>query len=90
MGGEYIKAPYFYETLGVLDGLATITDPVKHRFYRNILNPIFSPKSVDGQAAKILSNIERAANLLSQQGPKSDVNITRLFSSITVSPYFST
>jgi cytochrome P450 len=90
MGTEYIKAPFFYETLGVLDGLATIIDPEKHRFYRTILNPIFSTKAVDALAPSILSTIERAGNVLTRHGQVgSNVNLTRLYSSITVSLYLT-
>lgn len=83
-GGDYIKAPYFYDSIGLFEGIATIIDPKKHHQCRTELNPLFSPKAVDARAPRMLSIIERAGRVLAQRGEAgSAVNMFRLYSTIT-------
>ena len=82
----YLKAPYFYENIGITDSLVGICDPHKHKVHRAIVNPLFSRVSL-GKLAPIVGGIvEHAAEITKQRFAKGQpVDVQTLYRCITVS-----
>ena len=85
MQTRYLKAPYFYQNLGIDDSLATICDPYKHKILRGIISPLFSKQSLDKLAPLVGQIVERAAETVLQRSLRGEpINIQKLYRCITV------
>ena len=81
----YLKAPYFYENLGITDSLVGLCDPHRHRLHRAVINPLFSKQALDKQAPVIGQIVEHAAEIMRQRHKKGKhVDIQKLYRCITV------
>lgn len=80
-----MKAPYFYENLGITDSLVGICDPQKHKIHRTVVNPLFSKQALDKMTPIIGQIIEHAADIMRQRYRKGKpVDVQKLYRCITV------
>ena len=56
---DFVKAPEFYDVLGISGALVAMRDPKAHRLRRNIMNPAFTPQAAARQEPEILDGIQR-------------------------------
>ncbi|KAL4887211.1 cytochrome P450 [Aspergillus karnatakaensis] len=83
-GTEYFKDPDFYDRLG-LDGAGlTMTDPVQHRAYKNVVGPLFSTRMTDTLGDIMVAEVRRAADCMSRRAQEGhSVTIQRVYRSIS-------
>lgn len=83
---EFYKAPELYDNVGLPGSLITMTDPHKHKIRRNVLNPLFSARSIDSISSRTTRTVERALETIvdDTQAGKA-INIELLFRRIMVS-----
>ena len=82
----YLKAPYFYENLGITESLVGICDPHKHRVHRTVINPLFSKQSLNKLLPVVKTIVEHAANIMRQRYKQNKpTDIQKLYRCITVS-----
>lgn len=77
---EFYKAPELYDNVGLPGSLITMTDPHKHKIRRNVLNPLFSARSIDSISSRTTRTVERALETIvdDTQAGKA-INIELLF-----------
>ena len=84
---SYLKAPYFYENLGLGDSLVSVCDPHKHKISRTIVNPLFSKQSLGKLSVVIEQIVEQAMETVLQRSSKGEpIDVQRLYRCITVRP----
>lgn len=79
---EFYKAEE-YDNTGLSGGLLTMRDPHKHKIRRNMLNPLFSARSIDGVSSRTTRTVQRALEIVvtdTQAGKV--INIHQLFQRI--------
>ncbi|KAL4903792.1 hypothetical protein BDW74DRAFT_179380 [Aspergillus multicolor] len=83
-GTEYFKDPVFYERLG-LDGAGlTMTDPIQHRAYKNVVGSLFSTRMTDTLGDIMVAEVQRAADCMSRRAQEGhSVTIQRAYRSIS-------
>ncbi|MCJ1465275.1 hypothetical protein MMC07_003891 [Pseudocyphellaria aurata] len=82
---EFYKAPEFYDGVGVPGSIIMLRDPHKHRIRRNMLNPLFSSRSIDSMSLRTSRTVQRALRIaLSDFEAGKETNIQQLFRRITL------
>jgi hypothetical protein len=84
-GTKYRKDPSFYNSFGGLDGMI---DEDGFRTYRSHISSLYSAKSVDMLAPKLLREVQTVADRLQKDvGTNQVVNIQKMFRTLSVSVY---
>ena len=82
--GDFLKAPYFYENLGIDNSLVGMTDPAEHRVHRNIVNPMFSARSIQEISHGAIAKVKKAADLMRKKSlDGKHINIQQVYRCIT-------
>ena len=83
IGSKYTKCPAFYKHFG---GLDSMTDPNAFRTYRSHIAPLYSARSADGMAPKLMQEIGNITKRMQENiGKDQAVNIQRLLRTLSVS-----
>lgn len=87
---EFYKPSEYYDTVGVPGSLVTLTDPHRHQIRRNMPNPLFPARSIDGMSSRTTRTVQRALEIVvadTQAGKV--IDLEQLFSRVMVSIFWS-
>ena len=81
----YLKAPYFYASLGVPKSLGLMIDPKKHRIHRNVLSPLFSKPALARLSEILEIKVEQVVDVIGKHFAEGKaVDIQNLYRRLTV------
>lgn len=82
----FYKATDFYDTFNMEGSIIAMTDPHQHKIRRNMLNPLFSARSIDSISSRTTLLVQRALEIaITHAETGKAINIQQLFRRIAVS-----